>query len=110
MVASIDLGGMMSDPAPQLSPAIRASATQILTATLGGPVRLGMAEPLPERDTIFRVPLLDGPPDAPGRVIVKAATPRDDAPWDAAATGSRSLAWRLFNDWAGLQFLQEQDL
>lgn len=100
----------MSSPLPQPAPPILASAEQILTVALGGPVRLGAATPFPDRDTIFRVLVLDGPADAPTSVVVKAATPRDDASWDAEATDWRSLAWRLFNDWAGLQFLQELGL
>lgn len=95
---------------PTMAPAILTRAEQILAAGLGGPVRLGPGTPLRDQVNITRAPLLDGPPGAPATVVIKAATPRDERAFDPDATDFLSLAVRLFNEWAGLQLLQESGI
>lgn len=58
-----------------------------------------------DRSHVFRMSLLEGPLDAPASVIVKRAAVSNDERYDANATAFPAPAWRLFNDWAGLQFL-----
>jgi hypothetical protein len=82
-------------------------AERVLAAYLGSPVRLGSAPQLEssERSHVFRLTLLDGPADAPTSIIVKRATVGEDETYDPDAAAFPAPAWRLFNDWAGLQFL-----
>ena len=53
-----------------------AIAEELLSAALGGPVRLDTAAPVEGRDYVFRFTVLEGPADAPARVIVKRARVR----------------------------------
>ncbi len=80
---------------------------RVLSASFGSVVRLDTAPRLDgsDRSHVFRLRLLEGPPDAPTSVIVKRAAVGDDQPYDPNATAFPAPAWRLFNDWAGLQFL-----
>lgn len=80
---------------------------RILEASLGSVVRLATAPRLDgsDRSYVFRLQLLEGPPHAPTSVIVKRAAVRDDETYDPNAAAFPAPAWRLFNDWAGLQFL-----
>ena len=87
------------------APDVAAAAARVLRQSLGHEVRLDDGEPLRERSTVFRFNLLDGPSDAPRRVVVK--TVRGWEPYDPDSTEPYSSAARLFNDWAGAQFLQE---
>ncbi len=78
-----------------------------LSASFGSAVRLDTALQLDgsDRSHVFRLSLLEGPPDAPASVIVKRAAVGNDESYDPNAAAFPAPAWRLFNDWAGLQFL-----
>lgn len=86
--------------------AILAAAERVLSARFGGPVRLSPAPQTlsggsEDRSHVWRCALLAGAPArAPASVIVKGVEGYNarDAAWSSAA-------WRLFNDWAGEQFL-----
>ena len=82
---------------------------RILSASFGRVVRLDSAPRLDgsDRSHVFRLSLLDGPSDAPTSVIVKRAAVGDDETYDPTAAAFPAPAWRLFNDWAGLQFLAQ---
>jgi hypothetical protein len=82
-------------------------AERSLSASYGSVVRLDSAPALDgsDRSHVFRLSLLEGPPDAPTSVIVKRAAVGDDETYDPNAAAFPAPAWRLFNDWAGLQFL-----
>jgi hypothetical protein len=84
-----------------------AIAEQTLSASFGSVVRLGSALGLDgsDRSHVFRLSLLEGPADAPASVIVKRAAVEDGETYDPNAAVFPAPAWRLFNDWAGLQFL-----
>src|SRR5436305_190179 len=84
-----------------------ALAERILSESFGSAVRLDTASQLDgsDRSHVFRLSLLEGPPDAPANVIVKRAAVGDDETYDPNAAAFPAPAWRLFNDWAGLQFL-----
>jgi hypothetical protein len=82
-------------------------AERSLSASFGSVVRLDSAPALrgSDRSHVFRLSLLEGPSDAPASVIVKRAAVGEDETYDPAAGTYPAPAWRLFNDWAGLQFL-----
>jgi hypothetical protein len=84
-------------------------AEHILSASLGSAVRLGAAPQLDgsDRSHVFRLSVLDGPADAPASVIVKRAAVEPNETYDPDASAFSAPAWRLFNDWAGLQFLSD---
>lgn len=69
---------------------------------LGQPARVTGASP---RSAVWRLTVLDGPSDAPASVILKSALSDQEEPYDPEASGG-GPAWRLFNEWAGLQFLE----
>src|SRR5690349_979730 len=100
----------MTTPASSPALDIVRAAEQILTVTFGDPVRLGPAEPLRERDTVFRCAVLAGPAGMPASVVVKRPTPRDDRAYDPTDADFLAIASRLFNEWAGLQLLQEHGI
>jgi hypothetical protein len=83
-------------------------AERILAQTWGGRVRL--AEGVSprgdsERANVLRCAVLDAPSGAPASIIVKRVRVQERESYDPAATEGPSV--RLFNDWAGLQFLSE---
>jgi hypothetical protein len=80
-------------------------AERVLSAAFEGDVRLGGGEALKERTHVSRFAVLDGPPSAPASVIVKRARLWEGETYNPDSTQPYSPAWRLFNDWAGLQFL-----
>ncbi len=84
--------------------ATKAMAENILSATFGGPIRLGEGSDLggSNRSLVLRFPLQDGPDSVPGSVIVKRAISADFDP-----DTLNEPVWLLFNDWASLQFLSE---
>lgn len=86
-----------------------ALAERVLSASLGSRVHLDSTPQLDssDRSHVFRLCLLEGPPDAPASVIVKRAVVGDDENYDPSAAAFLTPAWRLFNDWAGLQFLSD---
>ncbi|GHO78571.1 hypothetical protein KSD_63420 [Ktedonobacter sp. SOSP1-85] len=76
----------------------------ILSERFGGRVKLGEGEELQgnARSRVLRFPVQEGPGSAPESVIVKHTNSETFAP--EAGNGA---AWRLFNDWASLQFLSQ---
>jgi hypothetical protein len=60
-----------------------------------------------ERSHVFRMRLVEGSAHAPTSVIVKRAAVGSDEIYDPTAGAFPAPAWRLFNDWAGLAFLDQ---
>lgn len=81
-------------------------AESILAEMFGGRVRLGEGEELrgSARSRVLRFPVLEGPGVAPESVIVKHTNSET-----FAYEPGNEAAWRLFNDWASLQFLGQVD-
>ena len=86
-----------------------AIAERILSASFGSGVRLQAAPQLDgsDRSHVFRMRLVEGSAHAPPSVIVKRATVGNDESYDPNAGAFTAPAWRLFNDWAGLAFLDQ---
>jgi hypothetical protein len=87
---------------------VSVAAERVLTAALGGPVRLGEGQLFggARRQTpTIRFAVLDAPGDAPRSVIAKCVRGyrQHFASTDADAMGA---ARRLSNEWAGLHFLE----
>jgi hypothetical protein len=80
---------------------------KLLSQRFEGKVRLDHAGALRSsgRSKVNRFHMIEGPPDAPNSVIVKEAVAIGGEAYDPALPGGP--AWRLFNEWAGLQFLTE---
>jgi hypothetical protein len=80
---------------------------KLLSERFGGNVRLGHGEALggSNRSKVDRLIVLDAPQAAPKSVIVKQAVAVGREVYDPDMLGGP--AWRLFNEWAGLQFLTE---
>jgi hypothetical protein len=77
----------------------------ILHNRFGGRVRLDSGAPFEagSRAQVYRFTILDGPAGLPATVIAKRAAGRGGKTYDPDdPTGP---AWWLFNEWAGLQFL-----
>ena len=81
-------------------------AEKILTETFGGKVHLesGEKEGLSGRTYVHRLKVVQGPSTVPQMLIMKQARVREDQPYAPDALGGP--ASRLFNEWAGLQFLR----
>ncbi len=81
-----------------------AVAEQVLTNSLNGVVRLAAPEPLDAspRSTVYRCAVLAAPHGAPVSIIVKRAGGEGET-YNSNATDGPAV--RLFNEWAGLQFL-----
>src|SRR5262245_29225436 len=86
---------------------ITAAVEKLLSERFGGEVRLSSAEDLggSDRSKVSRFRVLEGPQSAPQSVIVKQAVAVGREVYDPDKPGGP--AWRLFNEWAGLQFLTE---
>jgi len=85
--------------------ALRPVVETILGKRFGGAVRLdpGAALDPGRRAQVYRFTVLEGPADLPATVIAKRAGGTAGEPYDPdRPTGP---AWGLFNEWAGLQFL-----
>jgi hypothetical protein len=80
-------------------------AERLLTETFGKTIRLAKGETLADRSHVFRFQMDDAPPDAPFGVIVKRA--RVEGLFNPDDADRYSPAARLFNDWAGLEFLNQ---
>ena len=84
----------------------RLTAEKVLSKTLGVPVRLPEAKRL--KTTVFsrttRFKVQEDAPEIPSSIIVKQALPNKGEAYDPVSS-SFGPAWRLFNEWAGLQFL-----
>jgi hypothetical protein len=91
---------------PSHSAATSEAVKRILAETFGGPVMLGAGQEPKHgsgRSSVLRYPVLDGPDGAPASVIIKQVKPHEDEPYDPDAADGPAM--RLFNEWAGLQFL-----
>lgn len=84
-----------------------AVAEKVLAKTFRDNVHLafGEKEGLSGRTHVHRLEVVQGPPEVPQTLIMKQARSREDQPYAPDALGGP--ASRLFNDWAGLQFLSE---
>src|SRR5262245_33281147 len=84
-----------------------AEVEKLLAERFEGEARLGPAEDIrsSNRSRVCRVPILNGPQHAPRSVIVKQAVAMEGEVYDPELPGGP--AERLFNEWAGLQFLTE---
>src|SRR5215475_12634584 len=80
---------------------------KLLSERFEGRVRLDAAEEIRSggRSKVSRYRVLEGPQSAPQSVIVKQAVAVGREVYDPDKPGGP--AWRLFNEWAGLQFLTE---
>jgi hypothetical protein len=80
---------------------------KLLSTRFEGKVRLDHAGTLRSsgRSKVNRFHVIEGPQYAPQSVIVKEAVAVGREVYDQALPGGP--AWRLFNEWAGLQFLTE---
>ncbi len=76
-------------------------AADILSDHFGRAVQLGPGVRLRSSDRahVYRCPLVDGPPEAPGSVIVKCAA----RPYGATAAGA--VDGNVWQDWAGMQLI-----
>src|SRR2546428_9295325 len=92
----------------EMLPVLQA-AEEGLSEHFGGPIRLSEPEPLTgsNRSRVARCRILQGPSTAPRTVIIKRAggADNDEDEYDPEQSSPMSPAWRLFNDWAGTQFL-----
>jgi hypothetical protein len=86
---------------------ITAAVEKLLSERFAGKVRLSSAEEIrsSHRSRVSRYLVLEGPPGAPQSVIVKQAIAVGREVYDQDRPDGP--AWRLFNEWAGLQFLTE---
>ncbi len=84
-----------------------ATVERILSEAFGGMVRIETEDGLggSDRSNVFRCNVLEGPSDTPKSVVVKQALAHGDEVYDPDST--EGTAYRLFNDWAGLQFLSD---
>src|SRR5262245_54853788 len=80
---------------------------KLLSERFEGKARLGAAEEIRGggRSNVSRYPVLEGPQCAPQSVIVKQAVAVGREVYDTYMP--YGPAWRLFNEWAGSQFLTE---
>jgi hypothetical protein len=86
---------------------IVAAAEQVLTRAFGFSIRLGAAQTQgsSDRSNVLRCAVLEAGGAMPSSVILKRAQSRPEHPYDPESGESGSPAWRLFNDWAGAEFL-----
>src|SRR5262245_552106 len=80
---------------------------KLLSERFEGKVRLDAVEDVrsSSRSKVSRYPLIEGPQWAPQSVIIKQAVAVGREVYDPDLPDGP--AWRLFNEWAGLQFLTE---
>lgn len=85
----------------------RELAENLLSEAWEAAVRLGIAEPLggSDRSNVVRCRVESGGPVEGESIVVKHATTHPGQSFDPKSTDGPSV--RLFNDWAGLQFLSE---
>ena len=88
-------------------PEVKPVAERVLSKLWRCKIALGQGEGLggSDRSNVYRFPVLTGPSERPENVVVKQAGERTNESYDL--NGSEGPAWRLFNEWAGLQFLTE---
>jgi hypothetical protein len=87
-------------------PKVIAAVEAVLSSSFGTPIRLSGVELLggSNRSKVTRCYVAEAL-DAPTSVIVKQVVGDENAGYDPENSHSQSPAWRLFNDWAGAQFL-----
>lgn len=85
----------------------RQAVEQLLSANLAGRVRLDQGNLLDDRSHVARFQVLDGPAHAPASVIAKGWRSWNEMKYDPESDIPRSPSMRLFDDWAGLQFLNK---
>jgi hypothetical protein len=91
-----------------ISADVRAAAEALLATSLGGPARVVSVDRL-DRDghaAVFRLHVA-----APGAdtIVLKQAHRSDDAPFDPEDQAPNGRARRLWNEWAGLEFLTRRN-
>lgn len=86
---------------------IIAATEKILSAVFGGGVQVEAKARLGGgiRSNVFRYRVRAAPAGAPGSVVVKQVISHDDDVYDPDSIEGPAV--RLFNDWAGLQFLSD---
>jgi len=84
---------------------IKAQAEKLLSNMFDHSVRLSNGRTITSRSHIHRFDVIDGPQDLTKSIIVKQT--RDIQNHTLEPSGYPSQSWFLFNDWAGLQFLQQ---
>ncbi|MBI1928882.1 phosphotransferase [Candidatus Poribacteria bacterium] len=86
---------------------IVATVEKVLSEAFGGKARLEAQDGLggSDRSHVLRCNVLEGPANVPASVVVKQAIAGGDEVYNPDSP--EGPAWRLFNDWAGLQFLSE---
>ena len=87
--------------------ALVAAAEAALERSWGLSVHLTDEEPLTDNRAVYRFRLVPGSPHTPTTVVVKAAGASASQPYDVHASEWPAPAWLLFNEWAGLQFLEQ---
>ena len=85
--------------------AIKAKAEKLLSNTFAYPIVLDLGYAIAGRSNIYRFKVIDGPQNLSPSIIVKQT--RDIQNHTLAASGYPSQSWLFFNDWAGLQFMQQ---
>ncbi len=83
------------------------SAEALLSHKLHATVGLQPLETFGDYPHVLRCRVWQAPTTFPTTVIVKQAKQRGEQAYDPMHTDLHSLAPRLFNDWAGVQFLDE---
>lgn len=88
-------------------PRAKPVAERVLSELWGNKISLGQNEKLggSNRSNVYRFPVLPGSTELPKSIVVKQARELTNESYDPE--GTEGPAWRLFNDWAGLQFLTE---
>lgn len=85
----------------------RADIQNLLSDRFGAAIHLDEGTSLNERDHVAQFKVLKGPAASPVSVIAKGWRSWDHAHYDPDSTDPWSPASLMFNDWAGLQFLEE---
>ena len=81
-------------------------AEKVLSEVFGEKVRIGTTKHIGgNRSAVFRCTALDGSDEVPAGVVVKQAIPQKGEIYGPDSPEGPS--WRLFNEWAGLQFVSE---
>jgi hypothetical protein len=89
-----------------------AAAEKAMTGTLGGAVKLGASTMRDQRyrSLMLRCPVQKAPPGTSASVILKCITSNEGKPYDPEDTQAFGSPTRLFNEWAGAQFLDSLGL
>ncbi len=85
--------------------AIKLNAQNLLSNTFGYPVLLSTGRTIPSRSHIYRFNVINSSQNLTQNLLVKQT--RDIQNHILTASGYPAQSWLLFNDWAGLQFMQQ---